>query len=68
MYLIQHNFAYIGAGKDVTNDSSLNIAANETIEIAAGKIYYQSLDNKGNFKVGDASPFHLSVEVSSVFI
>jgi hypothetical protein len=54
MYLIGHNFAYIGAGKDVTNDPSLNIAANETVELASGKIYYQSLDNKGNFKVGDA--------------
>ena len=66
MYLIQHNFAYIGAGKDVTNDSSLNIAANETIELASGKIYYQSLDNKGNFKVGDA--FGVSFETGLVTI
>ena len=66
MYLIQHNFAYIGAGKDVTNDSSLNIAANETVELAAGKIYYQSLDNKGNFKVGDA--FGVSFETGRVTI
>ena len=66
MYLIGHNFAYIGAGKDVTNDPSLNIAANETVEIAAGKIYYQSLDNKGNFKVGDA--FGVSFETGLVTI
>jgi hypothetical protein len=66
MYLIQHNFAYIGAGKDVTNDSSLNIAANETVELAAGKIYYQSLDNKGNFKVGDA--FGVSFDTGRVTI
>ena len=66
MYLIQHNFAYIGAGKDVTNDPSLNIAANETVEIAAGKIYYQSLDNKGNFKVGDA--FGVSFDTGLVTI
>lgn len=66
MYLINHNFAYIGAGKDVTNDPSLNIADNETIEIAAGKIYYQSLDNKGNFNVGDA--FGVSFETGLVKI
>jgi hypothetical protein len=66
MYLIQHNFAYIGAGKDVTNDPSLNIAANETVELAAGKIYYQSLDNKGNFKVGDA--FGVSFDTGLVTI
>jgi hypothetical protein len=66
MYLIQHNFAYIGAGKDVTNDPSLNIAANETVEIASGKIYYQSLDNKGNFKVGDA--FGVSFDTGLVTI
>jgi hypothetical protein len=66
MYLIQHNFAYIGAGKDVTNDPSLNISANETVEVAAGKIYYQSLDNKGNFKVGDA--FGVSFETGIVSI
>ena len=66
MYLVQHNFAYIGAGKDVTNDPSLNIAVNETVELAAGKIYYQSLDNKGNFKVGDA--FGVSFETGRVAI
>jgi len=66
MYLVQHNFAYIGAGKDVTNDPSLNIAANETVELAAGKIYYQSLDNKGNFKVGDA--FGVSFDTGLVAI
>ena len=66
MYLIQHNFAYIGAGKDVTNDPSLNIPENETVELAAGKIYYQSLDNKGNFNVGDA--FGVSFETGLVEI
>ena len=66
MYLIQHNFAYIGAGKDVTNDPSLNIEENETVELAAGKIYYQSLDNRGNFKVGDA--FGVSFDTGRVTI
>ena len=66
MYLITHNFAYIGAGKDTSNDPSLNIAANETIELGGGRIYYQSLDNKGNFKVGDA--FGVSFETGLVAI
>jgi hypothetical protein len=66
MYLIQHNFAYIGAGKDVTNDPSLNIQDNETVELDSGKIYYQSLDNKGNFKVGDA--FGVSFDTGLVAI
>jgi hypothetical protein len=54
MYLITHNFAYIGAGKDTSNDPSLNIAGNETVELGGGRIYYQSLDNKGNYRVGDS--------------
>ena len=66
MYLITHNFAYIGSGKDTSNDPSLNIAANETVELASGKIYYQSLDNKGNFKVGDA--FGVSFDTGRVAI
>jgi hypothetical protein len=66
MYLINHNFAYIGAGKDVSNDPSLNIEANETVELDNGKIYYQSLDNKGNFRVGDA--FSVSFETGNVQI
>lgn len=66
MYLINHNFAYIGAGKDTTNDPSLNIAANETVELGGGKIYYQSLDNKGNYKVGDA--FAVDFETGRVTI
>lgn len=66
MYLINHNFAYIGAGKDVLNDETLNIAENETVELNSGKIYYQSLDNKGNFNVGDA--FKVSFETGNATI
>ena len=66
MYLINHNFAYIGAGKDTTNDPSLNIAANETVELGGGKIYYQTLDNKGNYRVGEA--FKVEYETGRVTI
>lgn len=54
MYLIGHNFAYIGNGKDVTNDKTLTIEANEITELNAGKIHNVSTDATGKFKVGDA--------------
>jgi len=53
MYLINHNMAYIGSGKDVTNDRSLVVQAQETVELNSGKIYYQSQDQSGNYRVGD---------------
>ena len=53
MYLISHNFGYIGSGKLSTNDTSDVIDSNETVELNNGKIYYQSMDQEGNFRVGD---------------
>lgn len=53
MYLIGHNFAYIGTGKDVTNDGTLVEQANETVEINFGKIYYNSTDAFGTYRIGD---------------
>ena len=53
MYLINHNMAYVGSGKDVTNDRSLVVQAQETVELNSGRIYYQSQDQSGNFRVSD---------------
>jgi hypothetical protein len=53
MYLILHNFAYIGTGKDSSNDSTLVSQADEVVKLNGGKIYYQS-HNKGMWRVGDA--------------
>jgi hypothetical protein len=53
MYLINHNMAYIGSGKDLNNDISLVDQTKETIELNSGKIYYQSQDQSGNYRVGD---------------
>jgi len=64
LYLIDHNFAYIGSGTTSLNDPSLNNHTNEVVEIGGGKIYYQSLDNKGNFYVGDA--FSVDAETGNV--
>ena len=53
MYLIAHNFAYIGAGKFVDNDPSRAIQSQEVIEQNDGKVYHVSQDHGGDFRVGD---------------
>ncbi len=53
MYLISHNFGYIGAGKDTSNDPTNTIEANEVVILNNAKIYYQSVDHRGDFKVGE---------------
>ena len=53
MYLIQHNLAYVGAGKYVDNDPTRAIQAQEVSELNSGRVYYQSIDHLGNFRVGN---------------
>lgn len=53
MYLIQHNFGYIGSGLDRSNDRTLAIQENEVVKLNGGKIYYQTTDHIGAFRVGD---------------
>jgi len=53
MYLIQHNFAYIGAGNKNDNNLDDVIQANEVVELNSGQIHYVSTDQQGNFRVGD---------------
>jgi len=53
LYLISENFGYVGAGRFSTNDPNDRIAANEVVELNGAKVYYTSVDNEGNFKVGD---------------
>ena len=52
-YLISHNFGYIGTGTVSTNDPSLAIQANEVLEANNGHIYYESVDHKGDFRIGN---------------
>jgi hypothetical protein len=52
-YLIGQNLAYIGNGKESSNDPSTVIQANEIVELNKAKIYYNSVDHKGDFRVGD---------------
>jgi len=52
-YLIGQNLAYIGNGKLSTNDPSTVVQANEVVELNRAKIYYSSVDHKGDFRIGD---------------
>ena len=72
VYAINHNFAYVGSGKDVTNDNTLSIQANEVVETNNAKIYFTSQDQRGNFRVGDKFLVDLenertSFDVESIF-
>jgi hypothetical protein len=53
LQLMAWNFAYIGTGADLTNDDTAVIQANEVIEVNGGRVYYNSVDQQGNFRVGD---------------
>ena len=53
VYAIGHNLAYVGNGKEVTNETSTVIQANEVIQINNAQIRYNSVDHKGDFRVGD---------------
>lgn len=53
MYLISQNFAYIGNGKETSNDPLTVIQANEVVELNNAKIRYSSVDHDGDFRVGD---------------
>ena len=53
MYLVQHNFGYIGAGKFSDNDDSRAIQSQETTELNSGKIHFVTTDHTGSFRIGD---------------
>jgi hypothetical protein len=50
--LIAYNMSHIGAGKDFSNDTSLVVQANEVIQTNGGLVYFQTVDQGGNFRVG----------------
>jgi len=51
--LISHNFGYIGVGKDDNNDTSLVVQSNEVVEQNNGRVFFTSIDQSGDFRVGD---------------
>ena len=52
-YLIGHNLAYIGTGKSSENDETQVIQASEITELNRAKILYSTVDQSGDFRVGD---------------
>ena len=71
-YMINQNFAYIGSGKNVTNDNTTTIQANEVTELNNAKVYFTGQDQKGNFRVGDKFLVDLenertSFDIESIF-
>ena len=52
-YVIGHNFGYIGSGDNGNNDYGLVVQANEIVAINGAEIYYDSMDHKGDFRVGN---------------
>ncbi len=64
MYLINHNFGYIGVGKSADNDKSSVIESQQTLTQDEGRIYFQSVDHTGIFKVGDV--FRVDSETGQV--
>ena len=48
------NFNHVGSGKDFTNDSTLTIQANEVTELNLGQVSFVSIDQHGDFRVGDS--------------
>lgn len=68
MYLIQHNFAYVGAGSSSTNDESSVVQANEVVELNSGQIHFVTTDQVGNFRVGDNFFVNLETGQTSINI
>ena len=63
-YLIGQNLAYIGNAGDPNNDPTTVIQANEVVENNRAKIYYTSVDHKGDFRVGDQ--FYINQDTGEV--
>jgi hypothetical protein len=52
--LFAFNFGHIGSGKDFSQDISLVNQEREAIELNNGRVYYVSVDQAGDFRVGNA--------------
>jgi hypothetical protein len=52
-YLSGHNFGYIGAGGSSKNDVSAVVQSHEVVASNGAVLYYDSMDQKGDFRVGN---------------
>jgi len=64
VYAIGQNLAYIGNGKEVTNDATTVIQENEVVELNNARVRYNSVDHRGDFRVGDL--FYINQETGQV--
>ena len=64
VYAIGMNLAYIGTGKDVSNDTTAVIQANEVVANNNANVYFSTVDHKGDFRVGDL--FRVNQETGEV--
>ena len=58
------NFNHVGAGGNINNDPNTAIQANEVTQVNNGDISFVSIDQKGDFRVGDA--FYVDQENGTV--
>ena len=58
------NFGHIGSGKDFSQDESLVNQSNEIVTSNGGKVYSVSIDQSGDFRVGDA--FYVNQQAGTV--
>ena len=52
--LFATNFNHVGSGKDFSNDATLVVQANEVVELNSGQVSFVSIDQSGDFRVGDS--------------
>jgi len=52
-HLIGHNFGYVGSGKDQTDNQSLVVQSQEVVKLNNGTIYFESVDQQGNYRIGN---------------
>ena len=62
--LISMNFSFVGALGDITNDPALAVQANEITELNDSEVSYTSIDQKGDFRVGES--FYVNQETGEV--
>src|SRR5210317_135713 len=48
-----HDFGYIGAGKKFDNNDNDVAQANEVTEVNGGRVFYNSTDQYGDYRIGD---------------
>jgi hypothetical protein len=62
--LFGYNFGCVGSGKTFTQDPTLTVRSNEAVQLNGGRVFFQSVDQLGNFRVGNI--FEISQETGAV--